>query len=45
MIDGLDKSMAELELQEKNQISHRAKALAHMKDQLKFMLRRQVSNE
>lgn len=45
LIDGLDKSMAELELQEKNQISHRAKALAHMKDQLKFMLRRQVSNE
>ncbi len=45
LIDGLDKSMAELELAEKNQISHRAKALANMRDQLKFVVRKPVSNE
>lgn len=45
LIDGLDKSMAELELAEKNQISHRAKALANMRDQLKFIVRKPVSNE
>lgn len=45
LIDGLDKSMAELELAEKNQISHRAKALANMRDQLKFMIRKPTSNE
>lgn len=45
LIDGLEKSMAELELAQKNQISHRAKALANMRDQLKFMVRKPVSNE
>lgn len=45
LIDGLDKSMAELELAQKNQISHRAKALANMRDQLKFVVRKPVSNE
>ena len=45
LIDGLEKSMAELELVQKNQISHRAKALANMRDQLKFMVRKPVSNE
>src|SRR5699024_6255560 len=39
LIDGLEKSMAELELAQKNQISHRAKALANMLDQLKFVVR------
>lgn len=45
LIDGLEKSMAELELAQKNQISHRAKALANMRDQLKFVVRKPVSNE
>lgn len=45
LIDGLEKSMAELDLAQKNQISHRAKALAHMRDQLKFMIRKPTSNE
>lgn len=44
-IEGLGKSMAELELAEKNQISHRAKALTHMKEQLKFILRTTTSIE
>ena len=38
-IDGLNKSMAELELSEKNQVSHRAKELAHMKELFKTMIR------
>ncbi len=38
-VDGLNKSMAELELSEKNQISHRAKALANMKELFKIMVR------
>lgn len=42
MIDGVQKSMAELEMSEKNQISHRARALANMKEQLKFILRKPV---
>ena len=45
LIDGLEKSMAELELAQKNQISHRAKALANMRDQLKFVVRKPISNE
>lgn len=39
LIDGLDKCMAELELSEKNQISHRARALANMREQLNLIIR------